>query len=253
MVWSTMNSFLNVMLCRSIDPSMIPSISKISSAADAYNFIARTHGPRGSGLLMTFFIRLCRGLPLRHNLASLKAHLNNFESVLMSIKLAGHVVDEGFASAILVTTLPNEEGSPGSWHQWISSFKITSRTTIVATSASILGTYRSAHPEEGGEPGSGSSSTVDVESAAFYCTNCHTKGHSKDFCRQSGGGMYSQGGAGKGSRNKGKGKKGKEKAHLVDSRGGGDTEQSASTNFVSLSGTNIMTFPLILCPICLQV
>ncbi|KAJ3736177.1 hypothetical protein DFJ43DRAFT_1150496 [Lentinula guzmanii] len=64
-VWNTMNSFLNVMLCRCIHPSMIPSISKMTSACEAYNFIARTHGPQGSGLLMAFFVRLRRGLPLK--------------------------------------------------------------------------------------------------------------------------------------------------------------------------------------------
>ncbi|KAJ3744454.1 hypothetical protein DFH05DRAFT_1525505 [Lentinula detonsa] len=230
-VWNTMNSFLNIMLCRCIHPSMIPSISKMTSACEAYNFIARTHGPQGS--------------------ASLKEHLNNFESALMSIRLAGHTVDEGFASAILVTTLPDEEGSPGSWHQWISNFKITSRTTIASTSAKIMGAYRSAHPEEGGDRGSSSSPNVNVESAAvlmerafaaqgkFYCTNCHTKGHSRDYCRQPGGGKHIPGGVGNGKK---KGKKGKEKAHLVDSGGGGDTEQPSSTNFVSLSDTNAIDF-----------
>ncbi|KAJ3792252.1 hypothetical protein GGU11DRAFT_862273 [Lentinula aff. detonsa] len=183
--------------------------------------------------------------------ASLKEHLNNFESALMSIRLAGHTVDEGFASAILVTTLPNEEGSPGSWHQWISNFKITSRTTIASTSAKIMGAYHSAHPEEGGHHGSSSSPNVDVESVAilmehafaasgkFYCMNCHTKGHSRDYCRQPGSGKHIPGGVGNGKK---KGKKGKEKAHLVDSGGGRDTEQPSSTNFVSLSGTNVIDF-----------
>ncbi|KAJ3834358.1 hypothetical protein F5878DRAFT_645201, partial [Lentinula raphanica] len=252
-VWNTMNSFLNVMLCRCIHPSMIPSIAKMTSSCEAYNFISRTHGPQGSGLLMAFFVRLRRGLPLKHNLASLKEHLNNFESALMSIRLAGQTVDEGFASAILVTTLPNEEGSPGSWHQWISNFNITSNTSVASTSAKIIGAYRSAHPEEDSDHGQSSSSTVDVESAAvlmehafaaqgkFYCTNCHTKGHSRDYCRQPGGGKHTPGGGGNGKK---KGKKGKEKAHLVDSRGGGDTEQSSSTNFVSLSGANVIDFSI---------
>ncbi|KAJ3792616.1 hypothetical protein GGU11DRAFT_857530 [Lentinula aff. detonsa] len=248
---NTMNLFLNVMLCQCIHPSMIPSILKMTPACEAYNFIARTHGSQGFSLLMAFFIQLHQGLPLKHNLASLKEHLNNFESALMSIRLAGHTVDEGFASAIFVTTLPNEEGSSGSWHQWISNFKITSHTTIASTSAKIMGVYHSAHPKEGGDHGSSSSPTVDVESAAvlmehafaaqgkFYCTDCHTKGHLRDYCRQPSGGKHIPGGVGNGKK---KGKKGKEKAHLVDSGGGGDTEQSSSTNFVSLSGANAIDF-----------
>ncbi|KAJ3780160.1 hypothetical protein GGU10DRAFT_337398 [Lentinula aff. detonsa] len=169
----------------------------------------------------------------------------------MSIRLAGHTVDEGFTSAILITTLPNEEGSPGSWHQWISNFKITSRTTITSTSAKIMGAYHSAHPKEGGDHGSSSSPNVNVESVAilmehafaaqgkFYCTNCHTKGHSRDYCRQPGGGKHIPGGVRNGKK---KGKKGKEKAHLVESGGGGDTEQPSSTNFVSLSSANVIDF-----------
>ncbi|KAE9388886.1 hypothetical protein BT96DRAFT_980888 [Gymnopus androsaceus JB14] len=130
---------------------------------------------------------------------------------------SGYTVDEGFASAILVTTLPNNPNTPGSWHTWISNFSLTSATTIASTVAQILGSYRSAHSDKSGDSGTSNvdSAITTVEGALlakgkYFCQNCLTQGHTIDYCRQPGGGKHNpnsnQGGKGK---NKGK-KKGKD-------------------------------------------
>ncbi|KAE9386402.1 hypothetical protein BT96DRAFT_949132 [Gymnopus androsaceus JB14] len=52
---------------------------------------------------------------------------SDFKTSLWNIRQSGYMVDEGFVSVILVTTLPNNPNTPGSWHTWIIIVKVKAR------------------------------------------------------------------------------------------------------------------------------
>ncbi|KAE9384950.1 hypothetical protein BT96DRAFT_841373, partial [Gymnopus androsaceus JB14] len=151
-VWSVMDSYIQNMLSHCIQYSMLGMIQDLNCHA-VFNCLAATFGPKGSGLLMTFFLHLDYHLPFSHDFASLV-----------------------FSSAILVTTLPNNPDTPGSWHTWISNFLLTSATTVALTVAQILGSYCSAHPNKSGDSG-----TLNVDSA-ITTIECALLAKGKYFC-----------------------------------------------------------------------
>ncbi|KAE9386565.1 hypothetical protein BT96DRAFT_981688 [Gymnopus androsaceus JB14] len=151
-VWSVMDSYFQNMLSQCIQYSMLGMIQDPNYHA-AFNRLAATFGPKGSALLMTFFLCLNCHLAFSHDFASLSKHCQDFETSLQNMRQSGYMVDKGFASAILVTTLSNNPNTPGSWHTWISNFSLTSATTVALTVAQILGSYCSAHPDKSGDSG----------------------------------------------------------------------------------------------------
>lgn len=255
-IWYTMDLYITTLMLQCIQPSMFASINQMS-AADSWNRLYMAYGPKGSGSIMTQFRRLTHPLPVSHNLKTLESHLEGFEAALVNLRQAGYDIDEGFASAILVTTLPYDPNDNQSWYNWIQKFTLVQGHTMVASTASdILNTYRAGHPEEA-NPGSVPTSSIkaanlQMEAAyasqgKYFCTNCQSTKHDKRFCTAPGGGRYSQGGKSGNSGGKGgKGKrKGRDKAHPISESGGvGDSEQtpSSTSNFVSLAGANAIDF-----------
>lgn len=117
-VWYTMDSYITTLMLQCIQPSMFASINQMS-AADSWNRLYMAYGPKGSGSIMTQFRRLTHPLPVSHNLKTLESHLEGFEAALVNLRQAGYDIDKGFASAILVTTLPYNPNDNQSWYNWI--------------------------------------------------------------------------------------------------------------------------------------
>lgn len=93
---------------------------------------------------------------------TLESHLEGFKAALVNLCQAGYVIDKGFISAILVTTLPYNLNDNQLWYNWIQRIPLVQGQTMVASTASdILNMYRAGHPVEA-NPGSVPTSSIEA-------------------------------------------------------------------------------------------
>ena len=158
----------------------------------------------------------------------------------MEIKQAGFIIPDCFAAAIFLSTLPYHPDVCDNYTSFVEAQTLTLQTKLDA----IIGAANDHFKLKSSSSGDGNPADVEAQALPvlkksfaahdqYFCVNCQKSGHSKEYCRQPGGGKHmekNKGGKGK------KNFKAKEKAKTVDDAGGGE-----SSNFVlesAIQGTS---------------
>ncbi|KAJ3817613.1 hypothetical protein F5880DRAFT_1618121 [Lentinula raphanica] len=176
----------------------------------------------------------------------LDSHIRHYQEALQHLNTYGLNLPEKFAATFFVVSLYGNPHDPLSYHNFISNFKFSEATTLIATIADLRSFYRSSDLGQdaiSSMPSIESALATVLESAhcakgEHYCCNplCPTpKGHLIKSCWAPGGGDYRPEGMGKSKKKKPKGKKGKEKAHVAEEGGSTSQPNISSTHFVANS------------------
>ncbi|KAJ3713867.1 hypothetical protein C8R42DRAFT_726899 [Lentinula raphanica] len=148
------------------------------------------------------------------------SHLSAKGRGLQHLNTYGLNLPEKFAATFFVVSLYGNPHDPLSYHNFISNFKFSEATTLIATIADLRSFYRSSDLGQ-----DAISSMPSIESAL-------ATGHLIKLCWAPGGGDYRPEGMGKSKKKKPKGKKGKEKAHVA--------EEGGSTSQLNISSTHVV-------------
>ena len=236
--WEKMNNAAISIIYNAVDGTMVTGLARFSEAREMWESLTTKHAGGGMGSLLNKVRRL--NSLYDANETTMGNHTTHFTGIITEIKQAGFIIPDFFAAAIFLSTLPYHPDVRDNYASFVEAQTLTPQTKLDA----IIGAANDHFKLKSSSSGDGNPADVEAQAllvlkksfaarGQYFCVNCQKSGHSKEYCRQPGGGKYTvkkKGGKGK------KNSKAKEKAKSADDAGGGE-----SSNFVlesAIQGTS---------------
>ncbi|EEB89195.1 hypothetical protein MPER_12732, partial [Moniliophthora perniciosa FA553] len=204
--WKKKDNQAKTYLLRCISSPLVVQVGNCSTSHAMWLVLKQYGDQKGSGTLMYWMRRLVTPLP---------------ESGSSEFPVPSYL-----QAALLLATLPADPKDPKSWYSFIRTQSITKDTELSDIISAIKETTRvdAAIMPQSDAAVEAALSTLERgarHKGEYWCTNCWTKGHTKSYCTNPGGGQHGK--DKKKKKKKEKGSKGKEKAHAAEDGGGGET------------------------------
>jgi hypothetical protein len=190
--WETMDSSAKVILYSAVSPHMVTGLLWMNDVKDMWAALQVQYGGIGVGSLLNNIQHLTT--PYDATLSTMEECTATYSGVVTEIQQAGFLIPNFFAAGILLSTLPYDPDCCDTYATFVEIQHLTSEARF----NTVIGAANNHFWVKKSKPGNASDTEAQayatIEQAFFsmnkyFCVNCK-EGHTKDHCRQLGGGSY---------------------------------------------------------------